>query len=176
MALKVTNWNWNKLILITFDMLIILINFLLFVFISNSLYKEYITRSSLDLFIIPFFISLFNVIIDIIMNKTNIIMKYAGHNRYGMIIRFFMFYCVLLIIIFSDQKIQYLINETTFNNWIFLLGLINIGLILLSMMISFCVIDQQNINEMKVRRSKKNKILEEMDLLQKIVPDDSKMN
>ena len=45
------------------------------------------------------------------MNKINIEMKYAGHNRYGMIIRFFMFYCLLTLIIYSDQRTKYVINE-----------------------------------------------------------------
>jgi hypothetical protein len=113
------------------------------------------------------------------MNKINIIMAYAGHNRYGMIVRFFMFYFVLIIIIYSDQRSQYLSkkgnDEIQFNYWIFLLGLINIGLIVFSMIISFFVIDIQNMNLKRVRKNKKkDNIEEEMNNLRdNIIPDDS---
>ena len=102
MALKVTKWNCIKYFLCFFDIIILLINVILFGFTFYLIRKEYFRRSSLKLFTWPFFVSIINVFIDIIMNKTNLMMRYAGHNRYGMIARFFMFYFILTLIIYSD--------------------------------------------------------------------------
>ena len=105
MALQITNWNLIKKILFIIDITILLLNIILLSFISYILYTEYYYRRTLKLFFAPFILSLFNIIIDIIMNKTNYIMKYAGHNRYGMLIRFFMFYIVIIMIIYADQLV-----------------------------------------------------------------------
>ena len=179
MAYKVINWNCVRYFFIFIDFIIFALNGVLFFFMSRLIYKEYYSRSSLNLFITPFLISIINLLIDVFMNKINIIMAYAGHNRYGMIVRFFMFYFVLIIIIYSDQRSQYLSkkgnDEIQFNYWIFLLGLINIGLIVFSMIISFFVIDIQNMNLKRVRKNKKkDNIEEEMNNLRdNIIPDDS---
>ena len=109
MAVRITKWSCTKIFLFFFDVFIFLINIALFIFTYYLLRKEYYTRASLKLFIIPFFASILNIFIDFLMNKINLKMKYAGHNRYGMITRFFMFYFVLIIIIFTDQREKYIL-------------------------------------------------------------------
>ena len=178
MALKITKWNWIKSLLFFFDLFIFIINILLFVFTFYLLKTEYYTRASIKLFINPFLVSIINIITDFFMNKTNIIMKYAGHNKYGMITRFFMFYFVLTIIIYSDQREKYLLKNKSEDNKdiniiIFYIGLINIGLIISSMILSFFIIDVQNVNQILVKKKEKKPQFEgEMGILQNLVPDE----
>ena len=159
MALQITQWNIVKIILFIFDILILLLNALLFSFITYIIYTEYYSRGTLKLFFIPFLISLINIIIDILMNKTNYIMKYAGHNRYGMLTRFFMFYIIIIIIIYSDQRAKYILKEKikTIKFLVIVFGIINIGFILISMVLSFCVIDVQSFKQIWIRKRKKKK-------------------
>ena len=181
MAIRVTRWNWNKILLFVFDFIIIIINSILFALIFYLIHNEFYNRGSLKLFIIPFLISILNLVIDIFMNKTNLTMKYAGHNRYGMITRFFMFYFILTIIIYSDQREKYVIknkDENIFgiNNFIGIIGAIDIGLLIFSMILSFLVIDIQNTGLILVRKKKKKKIIaeiEEMNDLNKIILDET---
>ena len=175
MALKITKWNWIKIFLFFFDVLIFLINIALFILTYYLIKKEYNTRASLKLFIIPFFVSIVNIFIDFLMNKINIKMKYAGHNRYGMITRFFMFYFILTIIIFTDQREKYILKEKEENTmdislFIYYLGLLDIVLLLFSMILSFFIIDIQNINQVAVKKKKlKSLEVEEMDMIENII-------
>ena len=177
MALKITRWDWKKSLLFFVDLFIFLINLLLFGLTFYLIKTEYYTRASIKLFINPFLVSIINVLIDFFMNKTNIIMKYAGHNKYGMITRFFMFYFILTIIIYSDQREKYLlknksINNINLNSAIFMIGLVNIGLLISSMIFSFFVIDVQNVNQILVKKHKKKpeNTGEEMGILQNLIP------
>lgn len=111
------------------------------------------------------------------MNKINLEMKYAGHNRYGMIIRFFMFYCILTLIIYSDQRSKYVINEKKDKYKIrtlsSLFGEINIGLLVFSMILSFIVIDVENFGQIVVKkRRKRRNEPEEMNMIENLVPPD----
>ena len=165
MALQITNWNLIKKILFIIDITILLLNIILLSFISYILYTEYYYRRTLKLFFAPFILSLINVIIDIIMNKTNYIMKYAGHNRYGMLIRFFMFYFVIIMIIYAEQRAKYIIKETINNIKIYAIyfGIIDVSLIVISMVFGFCVIDVQSFKQIlvKKRKRRRTKISEE---------------
>ena len=165
MALQITNWNLIKKILFIIDITILSLNIILLSFISYILYTEYYYRRTLKLFFAPFILSLINVIIDIIMNKTNYIMKYAGHNRYGMLIRFFMFYLVIIMIIYADQRAKYIIKETINNIKIYAIyfGIIDVSLIVISMVFGFCVIDVQSFKQIlvKKRKRRRTKISEE---------------
>ena len=174
MALKVTKWNCLKFFLFAFDIIIFLINATLFGFTFYLIRKEYFRRGSLKLFIVPFLVSIFNIFIDILMNKTNLMMKYAGHNRYGMITRFFMFYFILTIIIYSDQREKYVIkdDDVDANNYIYNFGILNIGVLIFSMIVSFFVIDVQNFNRIMIRKKKKmpDPETEEMGLIENLIP------
>ena len=176
MALKITKWNWIKSLLFFFDFIIFLINITLFFLTFYLLKTEYDTRASIKLFINPFLVSMINILIDFFMNKTNIIMKYAGHNKYGMITRFLMFYFVLTIIIYSDQREKYLLKSKSNNNkniniLIVFIGLVNIGIIISSMILSFFIIDVQNVNKILVKKKEKKSIEEEMGMLQILIPE-----
>ena len=159
MALQITKWNLIKILLFIFDIIILILNAILFLLITYILYSEYYTRGTLKLFFTPFIIGLINIIIDISMNRTNYIMKYAGHNRYGMLTRFFMFYFVIIIIIYSDQRNKYIIKETikSIKYLVAIFGIANIGLILISMILSFCVIDVQSFKQIWVKKKKRKK-------------------
>ena len=84
-------------------------------------------------------------------------MKYAGHNRYGMLTRFFMFYFVIIIIIYSDQRFKYILKEKIrdIKFYVILIGIIDIGVILISMIMSFCVIDVQSFKQIWIKKKKK---------------------
>jgi formate-dependent nitrite reductase membrane component NrfD len=86
-------------------------------------------------------------------------MKYAGHNRYGMLTRFFMFYIVIILIIYSDQRSKYIIKDAVkaIKFWVILLGIFDIGLIIISMILSFCVIDVQSFKQIWVKKRKRAK-------------------
>ena len=159
MALQITKWNLVKILLFVFDIVILLLNIILFSFISYILYTEYYSRGTLKLFFTPFIASIVNIFIDVLMNKTNYIMKYAGHNRYGMLTRFFMFYIVIIFIIYSDQRAKYLIKDAvkTIKFWVIILGIFDIGLIIISMILSFCVIDVQSFKQIWVKKRKRAK-------------------
>ena len=181
MAIKVTKWNWIKSLLLAFDLLIFIINVLLFGLTFYLLKVEYYNRASIKLFIIPFLVSIINILVDFLMNKTNIIMKYAGHNRYGMLARFFMFYFVLTIMIFSDQRERYVLqnrndNNIDINKFIFIIGILDISLLISSMILSFFVIDVQNFNQISVKKNhKKPEVVgEELGILQNLIPEELK--
>ena len=158
MALKITNWDFLKIFLFFCDICLLLLNIALFIIVTYIIYNEYYGRGSLKLFFTPFLISIVNIIIDIAMNITNIKMKYAGHNRYGMITRFFMFYFIMTIIIYSDQRAKYIIKGKTkeANKYIYVFGLIDMGILLFSMIMSFFIIDVQSFKQILVNRKRKN--------------------
>ena len=160
MALQITQWNILKILLFVFDIIILLLNITLFILISYILFTEYSSRGTLKLFFTPFIIGIINIVIDILMNNRNYKKKYAGHNRYGMLTRFFMFYFIIIIIIYSDQRIKYIINETVKNIKIviIILGIIDIGFIFISMICSFCVIDVQSFKQIWIKKRKKKKV------------------
>ena len=178
MAIKVTNWNSRKCTLFVLDAIIFLINIALFGLTLELIKKEYDNRSTIKLFVIPFLVSILNVLIDFLMNKTNYIMKYAGHNRYGMMTRFFMFYFILTIILYSDQREKYVnkYSDIDINKLINILGITDIGLLILSMILSFFIIDIQNFNLIMVKKKKKahEPIAEELDIIQSLVPEELK--
>ena len=157
MALTITKWDPLKIILFAFDISLLLFNSLLLALTFILIYKEYYSRSTLKLFLIPFVLSIFNVVIDLLMNIKNYNMRYAGHNRYGMITRFFMFYCIMTIMVYSDQRTKYIFNQNIgiFNFLIMIFGFIDIGLLMFSMIISFSVIDVESIKRILVKKNKR---------------------
>ena len=159
MALQITQWNIVKIFLFIFDIIILLLNIILFLFITYIIYTEYYSRGTLKLFFTPFIIGLINIIIDILMNKTNYTMKYAGHNRYGMLTRFFMFYFVIIIIIYTDQRFKYILKDkiADIKKYVILIGFIDIGVIIISMIVSFSVIDVQSFKQIWIKKRKKKK-------------------
>jgi hypothetical protein len=68
-----------------------------------------------------------------------------------------MFYIILTIIIYSDQRCRYILKDEVqdFKNYTFILGIIDIGFIFMSMILSFCVIDVQSFKQILSKRKKK---------------------
>ena len=159
MALQITQWNIVKICLLVFDIIILLLNIVLFIFITYIISKEYYSRGTLQLFFTPLIIGLINIVIDILMNRTNYIMKYTGHNRYGMLTRFFMFYFVIIIIIYIDQRFKYILKDkiADIKKYVILIGFIDIGVIIISMIVSFSVIDVQSFKQIWIKKRKKKK-------------------
>ena len=154
MALQITKWDYYKIILSVIDFILIILNTGLFVLMSFSIYEEYFSRGTIKLYIIPFVISIINGILDFFMLLKNFKMRYAGHNRYGMITRFFMFHFIMTIMIYSDQRRHY-INDTVidiYHNIIIIIGFVDIGFLMISMIISFCVIDVESFRKKVVKR------------------------
>ena len=159
MALQITQWDLIKKLLFTFDIIILLLNAALFSFTTYIIYTEYYSRATLKLFFMPFILSFINIIIDILMNKTNYQMKYAGHNRYGMLTRFFMFYFVIVIVIYADQRAKY-IKEGEINiikHFVIYVGIANIAFIIASMVLGFFVIDVQSFKQIWIKKRNKRK-------------------
>ena len=175
MALKITQWNLKKIILFIIDIIILIFNALLFFFISYIIYTEYYTRGTVSLFFTPLILSIINIFIDILMNKANYIRKYAGHNRYGMLTRFFMFDFVIIIVIYSDQRAKYILKDIikTFGFVVIILGLIDVGFIIVSMVFSFLIIDEQSFKQMWVKKKKKIKTEMKLEPNGKLVENDN---
>ena len=175
MALKITQWNLKKIILFIIDIIILIFNALLFFFISYIIYTEYYTRGTVSLFFTPLILSIINIFIDILMNKANYIRKYAGHNRYGMLTRFFMFYFVIIIVIYSDQRAKYILKDIikTFGFVVIILGFIDVGFIIASMVFSFLIIDEQSFKQMWVKKKKKIKTEMKLEPNVKLVENDN---
>ena len=175
MALKITPWNLIKIILFIIDIIILIFNALLFFFISYIIYTEYYTRGTVSLFFTPLILSIINIFIDILMNKANYIRKYAGHNRYGMLTRFFMFYFVIIIVIYSDQRAKYILKDIikTFGFVVIILGFIDVGFIIVSMVFSFLIIDEQSFKQMWVKKKKKIKTEMKLEPNGKLIENDN---
>ena len=79
---------------------------------------------------------------------------------------------VLTIIIYSDQREKYILNDDDIdaNKWIYHLGIIDIGVLIFSMILSFFVIDVQNFNQIVVRKKKKLPEPEEMGVMENLIP------
>ena len=117
------------------------------------------------------------------MNNINLKVKYAGHNKYGMITRFFMFYFIILMISLSVQKTKYINQNKSIiyrsASFAMLFGLINEGLLILSMILSFIVIDKQKTDTILISKHKQNEmstiekksLLDDVERMTKLVSD-----
>ena len=163
MALKIQKWNLRRSFLFITDVLILLVNIVLLCLIAYTIYQEYSYRGTLKLFIVPFLVSLLNVVIDLFMNNINLKVKYTGHNKYGMITRFFMFYFIILMASLTEQKSKYIhqIKDIMkdISKFTILLGIINEGLLILSMILSFITIDKQNTEQILISKKKQNEMI-----------------
>ena len=170
MANKITKWNCMKVFLCIFDFSLLLLNLFLLLTISFIIYNEYYSRGSLKLFFIPFLVSLVNAVLDVIMNKINIRMKYAGHNRYGMMIRFFMVYFIIIIIIYVDQNSKYILIDKIRNNqqFIVFIGFVDLGLLFFTMILSFFVVDVQSFKQIFVKKNNKHQSIATIESINEI--------
>ena len=152
----------KKLLLLINDIIILIFNIIISIilfFISN---KEKSYRGSSKLFIKQIIISIIIIILDLILNIKNILSSYIGHNKYGMMIRFFIFYLIISCVTVTYQRGNNLNHDDIKNasNFVFCFGFINNGFIISSMILSFIVIDIKKEDKILVYKNRKSINLE----------------
>ena len=157
MAINFKNMGLKKILFLINDSIILSLNIALciFLFIINK--KEYTYRGSLKLYLFQLILIIIIIILDIFMNIRNFIKDYKGHNRYGMLIRFFMFYLMIPSAVLTYQRGNNINHDDIKNisDVVLCLGFINDGFIIISMIMSFIIIDIQE--EEKILVKKKNR-------------------
>ena len=150
----VQNKGLTKILLFSNDILILSLNIVICIILFNISDKEKTYRGSWRLFKFQFILIILIIFLDIILNIKNLISDYKGHNRYGMIIRFFMFYLIIPCAVLTYQRSQNLNHDDIkdASDIIFYIGFINDGLILTSMILSFIVIDKLNEEKILVNK------------------------
>ncbi len=171
MDLKVNKMSLKKILLLINDIIIFILSVLLFVFLLTISNKEDFYRNSRKLFLFQFILTIIIIILDLFLNIKNIISNYKGHNKYGMLIRFFMFYLIIPCVILTYIKSNDLNHEDikAVSDIVFYIGFINDGFIILSMILSFIVIDKQKEEKILVNKSRASinmNSVENMELLE----------
>ena len=179
MKIENKEFDTKRSFLLIDDIIILILNIIICIFLFNISNKEKIYRGSSKLFIFQIILSFIIIFLDIALNIKNIISKYKGHNKYGMLLRFLMFYCILPCIVLTYQRSNNLNHDDIRNIGIllFYIGCINEVLIIVSMVLSFVVIDRQKEEKILVHKHRKDinmssvenmKLLEESNLSSQI--------
>ena len=158
MSLTLKNWNIRKLILLGIDILLLIGNAILFFSLYYISHKEYYYRGSLKLYFPQLLLLILAILIDVAMNIKNISNSYSGHNKYGMIMRFFIFYLIIASIMITHQN-SYNINHydiKSASKFVLIFGSVIDGIVVISMIVSFTVIDEIKEKKVLVKKSKKN--------------------
>ena len=158
MSLTLKKWDLRKFILLGVDILLLIGNIILFFYLFYISKKEYYYRGSLKLYFPQLLLIILVILIDVPMNIKNIRNNYSGHNKYGMIMRFFIFYLLVPCIVITHQR-SVSINHgdiKSASKFVLYFGIIMDGIVLLSMILSFIVIDEQKEKKVLVKKSKKN--------------------
>ncbi len=147
----------KKLLLIN-DIAILLVNIVLCIITFYLSYKEKSYRGSSKLFILQIVLNIIIIILDIILNFKNLLNNYKGHNKYGMLIRYIMFYMIIFCVMLTYQRSHNLDHDDIIKagNIAFYIGFANNGLIISSMVLSFLVIDIQNEEKILVNRNRRS--------------------
>ena len=150
--------DWKRLLLLINDIIILILNIIICIFLFNIAKKEKNYRGTSKLFFFQIILSFVIIFLDIVLNLKNIISNYKGHNKYGMLLRFFMFYCIIPCIVLTYQRSNNLNHEDikTIGNILFYMGCINEGLIINSMILSFIIIDTQKEEKILVYKHKRD--------------------
>ena len=158
MPITIKNWNLQKLILLCIDILLLICNTILFFCLFYISYIEYYYRGSLKLYFPQFFLMILVILLDVIMNSKNISHNYSGHNKYGMIMRFFIFYLLVPCIVLTHQRSVSINHDEikSTSKFILYFGSIVDGIVIISMIVSFIVIDEQKEKKVLVKKNKKN--------------------
>ena len=147
----------KKLLLIN-DIIILLLNIFICIILFIISHQEKKYRGTSKLFIFQCAQIIIIIILDICLNVKNILSNYKGHNKYGMLIRFTMFYFIIPCAILTYQKSSNLNHNDIKNagNTVFYISFINNGFIIISMILSFIVIDSQKEEKILVYKHKKS--------------------
>ena len=91
------------------------------------------------------------------MNIANCLTDYKGHNRYGMLIRFFMFYLIIPCAVLTYQRSNNINHQDIKDpsDLVLYLGFANDGLLIVSMILSFVVIEKQKEEKILVNKSRR---------------------
>ena len=156
MKINVKKMNAPKIFLIINDIIILILNISLSVFMFIISYKEKLYRNSRKLFIFQLILSFIILGLDMILNLANKIRNYKGHNKYGMLLRFFMFYLIIPCIILTYQRSNNLNHDDILSssNIAFYIGSINDVFILISMILSFVIIEKKSEETISVKKRK----------------------
>ena len=148
----------KRILLLADDLIILLLNIVICIFLFNISNKEKKYRGSTKLYVFQIILSFIIIVLDIVLNIKNIISNYKGHNRFGMLLRFFIFYCIIPCIILTYQRSNNLNHDDIKNigNILFYMGCVNEGLIIISMILSFLVIDTQKEEKILVHKHKRD--------------------
>ena len=171
MRSSIKKMNTNKILLIINDIIILIFNLIILIILFVISGKEKKYRNSRTLFISQLMISILIIILDIILNFANIKYNYKGHNKYGMLIRFFMFYLIIPCVILTYQRGNNLNHDdiTNASNFTLYIGFINDGFVLTSMILSFILNEKKKEEKIlvgKIRRSFNMDSFENKQLLQ----------
>ena len=156
MDLKVKKMSLKKILLLINDIIIFILSILLLVFLLIISNKEQLYRNSRKLYLFQFILTIIIIIIDLFLNIKNIISNFKGHNKYGMLIRFFMFYLIIPCVILTYIKSNDLNHEDikSASDIAFYIGFINDGFIISSMILSFIVIDKKQEEKILVNKNR----------------------
>ena len=147
----------KKLLLIN-DITILLVNIILCIITFYLSNKEKYYRGSSKLYILQIVLDFVIIVLDIILNLKNILSNYKGHNKYGMLIRYIMFYLIIFCAMLTYQRSNNLNHSDIIKagNIAFYMGFANNGLIISSMVLSFLVIDTQKEEKILVNKHRKS--------------------
>ena len=150
----VKNMGIKKLLLLSNDVLMFILNIIICIILFIISNKEKSYRGTSRLFKFQCILIIIILALDIVLNVKNLKSDYKGHNRYGMIIRFFMFYLIIPCVVLTYQRSNNLNHDDIKNasDIIFYIGFINDSLIISSMILSFIVIDKLNEEKILVNK------------------------
>ena len=135
-------------ILIAMDIFILLLNIAILLLSIFITVEESKYRKSTNLFLFQLIESVIAFALNVSMFVLNFVLKYKGHNLYGMFIRFLMFYLIVSCVTLSYQRGDNLNNEKfqKFGRLLLYIGLSNNLFIIISMIISFIVSDKKTVS------------------------------
>ena len=148
--------DYKKILLLINDIGILVLNIILCVNLFKISDKEKEYRGTNKLYTSQIYLIIFIIAVDIIMNIKNVAGNYRGHNKYGMLTRFFMFYLIIPCVVLTYQKSSILNHEDMQieSNKVLYMGCIIDGLIILSMILSFVIIDKQGERKILVHKKR----------------------
>ena len=143
----------KKLILFISDIIIFILNITTLTYISIIFGEENTYKNSVKLFLVQFILILIIVALDLGLNIKNIISRYIGHIKYGMLVRFVIFHLYIPCVFLTYQKGNNTHHEDIrdHSQKVLIIGLINIVIIIASMVLGFLIIDYEKEEKILVR-------------------------
>ena len=165
------NSNLPLLLLLISDVIILLLNLVIFVISLLIIINE----NSLSLFLFQFIESILMIVLNLIMAIKILVSKYKGHNNYGMFIRFLIFYLSLSCALLTFQRCNNINTKEIkkLGNLLFVVGLFNNLIILISMILSFIVNDKKSFSKTKKEEDEKIFNINSLETMEILEPEKS---